>query len=45
MAEARTQRVEMDVLWAFVGKEQARVNKIELAAAIRAALGDSAALQ
>lgn len=37
MVGVRTQRVELDELWAFVGKKQARVRKNELAAA---AVGD-----
>lgn len=37
MVGIRTNRLELDELWAFVGKKQARVNKNELAAA---AVGD-----
>jgi IS1 family transposase len=37
MVGIRTSRLELDELWAFVGKKQARVNKNELAAA---AVGD-----
>jgi hypothetical protein len=37
MVGIRTDRVELDELWAFVGKKQARVHKNELAAA---AVGD-----
>lgn len=37
MVGVRTSRVELDELWAFVGKKQARVHKNELAAA---AVGD-----